>query len=39
MRLVQLALVAGGLAAAVAFAGVGRPDTAHGAAPDTAASP
>src|SRR5262245_12726279 len=35
MRLVQLALVAGALAAAVAFAGVGRPDTAHGSAPDT----
>jgi uncharacterized protein len=35
MRLVQLALVAGVLAAAVAFAGVGRPDTAHGSAPDT----
>jgi uncharacterized protein len=35
MRLVQLALVAGALAAAVAFAGVGRPDTARGSAPDT----
>ena len=35
MRLVQLTLVAGGLAAAVAFAGVGRPDTARGSAPDT----
>ena len=34
MRLVQLTLVAGALAAAVAFAGVGRPDTAHGSAPD-----
>src|SRR6187397_1958647 len=35
MRLVQLTLVAGALAAAVAFAGVGRPDTARGSAPDT----
>jgi uncharacterized protein len=35
MRFVQLALVAGALAAAVAFAGVGRPDTARGSAPDT----
>jgi uncharacterized protein YggE len=35
MKLVQLAVVAGALAAAVAFAGVGRPDTAHGSAPDT----
>ena len=34
MRFVQLALVAGALAAAVAFAGVGRPDTARGSAPD-----
>jgi hypothetical protein len=30
-----LVLVAGALAAAVAFAGVGRPDTARGSAPDT----
>jgi len=35
MRLVQFSLVAGALAAAVAFAGVGRPDTARGSAPDT----
>jgi uncharacterized protein YggE len=35
MRLVQLTLVAGALAAAVAFAGIGRPDTARGSAPDT----
>jgi uncharacterized protein len=35
MRLVQLALVVGALAAAVAFAGVGRPDTARGSAPGT----
>jgi uncharacterized protein len=35
MRLVQLALVAGALAAAVAFAGIGRPDTARGSEPDT----
>ena len=35
MRLVQLTLVAGALAAAVAFAGVGRPETARGSAPDT----
>jgi uncharacterized protein len=34
MRLVQLAAVAGVLAAVVAFAGVGRPDTARGSAPD-----
>jgi len=34
MRLVQLTLVAGALAAAVAFAGVGRPETARGSAPD-----
>jgi uncharacterized protein YggE len=35
MRIVHLALVAAGLAVAVAFAGVGRPDTARGSAPDT----
>ena len=35
MRLLTLALVAAALAAAVAFAGVGRPDTARGSAPDT----
>ena len=35
MRLVQLAVVAGVLAAAVAFAGVGRPESAHGSAQDT----
>ena len=35
MRLVQLTLVAGALAAAAAFAGVGRPDTARGSAADT----
>lgn len=34
MRFVQLTLVAGALAVAVAFAGVGRPDTARGSAPD-----
>jgi uncharacterized protein YggE len=33
MRLVPLAALAAALAAAVAFAGVGRPDSAHGAAP------
>jgi uncharacterized protein YggE len=35
MRLVPLAALAAALAAAVAFAGVGRPDSAHGAAPST----
>jgi uncharacterized protein len=35
MRLVQLAVVAGALAAAVAFAGVGRPESAHASAQDT----
>ena len=35
MRLVQLAVVAGVLAAAVVFAGVGRPEGAHGSAQDT----
>jgi uncharacterized protein len=35
MRLVQLAVVAAALAAVVAFAGVGRPDTARGSVPDT----
>ena len=35
MRIVQLALIASALATAVAFAGVGRPDTARGSAPDT----
>jgi uncharacterized protein len=35
MRLVQLAVAAAALAAVVAFAGVGRPDTARGSAPDT----
>lgn len=34
MRLVQLIVIAAGLAAAVALAGVGRPDTARGSAPD-----
>lgn len=34
MRLVHLTLVAAALAAAVAYAGVGRPDTARGSAPD-----
>ena len=34
MRLVYLTLVAAALAAAVAYAGVGRPDTARGSAPD-----
>ena len=34
MRLVQLTAIAAVLAAAVAFAGVGRPDAAHGSAPD-----
>jgi uncharacterized protein len=34
MRLVPLAALAAVLAAAVAFAGVGRPDSAHGAAPN-----
>ena len=33
MRLVPLAALAAALAATVAFAGVGRPDSAHGAAP------
>ena len=33
MRLVPLAALTAALAAAVAFAGVGRPDSAHGAAP------
>lgn len=35
MRLVHLAVVAAALAAAVAFAGMGRPETARGSAPDT----
>jgi uncharacterized protein len=35
MRIVHLALVAAVLAATAAFAGVGRPDTARGSAPDT----
>jgi uncharacterized protein YggE len=35
MRLVPLAALAAALAAAVGFAGVGRPDSAHGAAPIT----
>lgn len=35
MRLVQLGVVAAAIVAAVAFAGVGRPDTARGSAPDT----
>jgi uncharacterized protein len=35
MRLVQLTIVAAALAAVVAFAGIGRPDTARGSAPDT----
>lgn len=34
MRLVYLTVAVGALAAAVAFAGVGRPDTARGSAPD-----
>jgi uncharacterized protein len=34
MRIVQLAAIVAVLAAAVAFAGVGRPDAAHGSAPD-----
>ena len=32
MRIVQLAAIVAVLAAAVAFAGVGRPDAAHGSA-------
>lgn len=35
MRLVQLAVLAAALAAAVAFSGVGRPDAAHGSAPSS----
>jgi uncharacterized protein YggE len=34
MKIVQISLVAAAVAAAVAFAGVGRPDSARGSAPD-----